>query len=65
MGYSKCLKGIRPTTIEGMVVSDVDMCDSIGTSGIIRSIVYAVSPLGSGVIFDSNVKLNVFKRTSC
>lgn len=30
MGYSKYLEGIRPKTIEGMVVSDADMCDAIG-----------------------------------
>lgn len=30
IGYSKRLKGISPTTLEGMIVSDADMCDGIG-----------------------------------
>ena len=55
MGYSKCLKGIRPKSLEGKIVSDADMCDAIGSSGIIRAIVYAVSDKGSGTIFDRNL----------
>jgi len=55
MGYSKSLRGIRPTTLEGKVVSDADMCDAIGANGIIRSIVYAVRDKGNGVIFDKNI----------
>ena len=54
MGYSTALKGIRPTTIEGKIVSDADMCDAIGVGGIVRCLQYAVSSKGSGVIFDSN-----------
>lgn len=42
MGYSNRLNGIYPETIEGMIVSDADMCDSIGVNGIIRTIEYAV-----------------------
>lgn len=52
MGYSNTLKGIRPKTIEGKIVSDADMCDAIGASGIIRCLVYAVSTKGSGTVFD-------------
>lgn len=37
IGYSKRLNGIRPTTLEGMIVSDADMCDGIGATGILRS----------------------------
>lgn len=59
MGYSKLLKGIRPTTLEGAIVSDADMCDAIGATGIIRSIVYAVSSKGNGRIFDEHVYPNV------
>ena len=59
MGYSKSLRGIRPTTLEGKIVSDADMCDAIGSSGIIRSVVYAVSNKGSGIIFDKNVYPNI------
>ncbi len=55
MGYTKLLRGIRPTTIEGMVVSDADMCDAIGANGIIRAVLYAVSDLGNGKIFDKEV----------
>lgn len=37
IGYSKSLKGIRPSSIEGMIVSDADMCDAIGANGILRT----------------------------
>lgn len=40
IGYSKRLKGIIPSTLEGMIVSDADMCDSIGSTGILRSYRY-------------------------
>ena len=42
MGYSKSLKGIRPSSLEGKVVSDADMLDAIGVGGIIRCLQYAV-----------------------
>lgn len=59
MGYNKLLKGIRPTTLEGAVVSDADMCDAIGATGIIRSIIYAISDKGNGRIFDEHIYPNV------
>ena len=52
IGYSKSLRGIRPSTLEGQIVSDADMCDAIGANGVIRCLQYAVSTKGSGVIFD-------------
>lgn len=55
MGYSRYLRKIRPKTLEGMCVSDADMCDGMGTSGLIRSTVYTLSTKGSGVIFDKNI----------
>lgn len=53
MGYSKYLEGIRPKTIEGMVVSDADMCDAIGAMGILRTHAYTLSK-GSD-FFDKNI----------
>ena len=32
IGYSKLLKGFRPKTIEGQIVSDADMCDEMGAN---------------------------------
>ena len=43
IGYSKRLEGIRPTSIEGMIVSDADMIDAMGACGLVRSIEYALS----------------------
>lgn len=53
MGYSKALKGIRPQTIEGKVVSDADMMDAIGAVSVIRTLAYSFSK--GKVIFDKNV----------
>lgn len=36
IGYSKSLKGLRPNSIEGKIVSDADMCDALGAIGILR-----------------------------
>ncbi len=43
MGYSRSLEGIRPKSIEGKIVSDADMCDSIGARGILRTHAYSLS----------------------
>lgn len=40
LGYSKRLSNNQPKTLEGMIVSDADMCDSIGATGILRSYQY-------------------------
>lgn len=53
IGYSKRLKGIRPITLEGMIVSDADMCDSIGATGILRSYQYNLAH--GNVFFDKNI----------
>lgn len=42
IGYSKSLKGIRPTSIEGKTVSDADMCDALGVNGILRTYKYSM-----------------------
>lgn len=42
MGYSKTLKGIRPNSIEGKIVSDADMCDALGVNGILRAYKYSI-----------------------
>lgn len=42
MGYSKCLQGIRPQSLEGQIVSDADMCDGLGVAGILRTFQYGL-----------------------
>ena len=53
IGYSKRLKGIVPTTLEGMIVSDADMCDSMGCTGILRS--YQYNSAHGNLFFDKDV----------
>lgn len=53
IGYSKLLKGFRPTTIEGKIVSDADMCDALGVNGILR--VYKYSMKNGKPFFDRNI----------
>lgn len=53
IGYGKRLKGIIPSTLEGMIVSDADMCDSIGCTGILRS--YQYNSAHGNLFFDKNV----------
>lgn len=43
MGYSKCLQGIRPQSLEGQIVSDADMCDGLGVAGILRTYQYGLA----------------------
>ena len=54
MGYSKALKGIRPSSSEGKIVSDADMLDAIGAIGIVRTLAYALARCET-VVFDKNV----------
>lgn len=42
IGYSKRLKGCCPTTLEGKIVSDADMCDILGANGILRVYTYSL-----------------------
>ena len=42
IGYSKRLKGYCPSTIEGKIVSDADMCDALGANGILRVYTYSM-----------------------
>lgn len=53
IGYSKLLKGFRPQTLEGKIVSDADMCDALGANGIIR--VYTYSMKNKQPFFDKNI----------
>ena len=53
IGYSKRLKGHSPTTLEGKIVSDVDMCDALGANGILR--VYTYSMKNGKPFFDRNI----------
>ena len=53
IGYSKALKGIRPITIEGKIVSDADMCDAMGAHGLLRC--YAYSMKIKQPFFDRNL----------
>lgn len=53
IGYSKLLKGFRPTTIEGKIVSDADMCDAMGINGILRTNQYSTK--NGKPFFDRNI----------
>lgn len=54
MGYSKSLKGIRPQSLEGKIVSDADMLDAIGALGTIRCLAFAMARCEKK-IFDATV----------
>jgi uncharacterized protein len=42
IGYSKALKGVRPQSLEGQIVSDADMCDALGVHGVLRTFMYSL-----------------------
>lgn len=71
IGYSKALKGIRPNTLEGKIVSDADMCDAMGAHGILRCYAYSMKigqPFFNPSIFPieniSNEKYTTYDSTS-
>ena len=53
IGYSNLLKGNRPKTIEGQIVSDADMCDTLGANGILR--VFTYSKKNGKEFFNKNI----------
>lgn len=53
IGYSNLLKGFRPETLEGKIVSDADMCDALGVTGVLR--VYKYSMKNNKPFFDRNI----------
>jgi uncharacterized protein len=58
IGYSRYLQGIRPTTLEGQIVSDADMCDAIGAHGLLRVYAYGMSkgqPFFNREVFPSSL----------
>ncbi len=71
IGYSKRLKGLKPLTLEGKIVSDADMCDAMGATGIIRSYEYSISksiPFFQKDIFPNlnlDIKTYKEKNVSC
>lgn len=52
MGYNKAMQDIRPQTLEGKVVSDADMVDTLGATGIIRIVAYTVTRKERHQIFE-------------
>lgn len=43
LGYHKRIQGVHPQTPEGQIVSDADMCDGLGTHGILRTYQYGIA----------------------
>lgn len=66
IGYSKSLKGIRPNTIEGKIVSDADMCDALGVNGILRTFKYSIKtnkPFFNREIFPTeNIDASTYRK---
>lgn len=52
IGYSKRLNGMSPSSLEGKIVSDADMCDAMGVNGVIRAYTYSMK--NGKPFFDKN-----------
>lgn len=67
LGYSRYLEGIRPTMVEGKIVSDADMCDAIGANGLFRVYTYGQSkgqPFFNRDVFPSYMKdASTYRKT--
>ena len=53
IGYSKRMDGIVPSTKEAMIVSDADMLEAMGATGILRSYQYNITH--GNLFFDRNL----------
>lgn len=53
IGFNKRLKGLIPTSLEGKIVSDADMCDALGVTGILRTYKYSLKH--NKPFFDKNI----------
>ena len=45
IGFNKRLKGLIPKSLEGKIVSDADMCDALGVTGVLRTYQYSLKHL--------------------
>ncbi len=53
IGFNKRLKGLIPLSLEGKLVSDADMCDALGVTGILRTYQYSLKH--NKPFFDKNI----------
>ena len=57
IGYSKRLEGITPEILEAKIVSDADMIDAMGATGILRSYHYNITH--DNLFFDKDIFPNL------
>ena len=53
IGFNKRLKGLIPKSLEGKIVSDADMCDALGVTGVLRTYQYSLKH--NKPFFDKNI----------